>query len=287
MKKILYAIIAVALAGVLSVVGYVIFKDKNVYATNLQATTQNLQLQVGDTYQIEQKDFCIEPLNYTGRIVYSSDNQQVATVDIFDGTITAVSAGVCNIVVTAKTSKTDTIFCKIAVQVFAEPMYPTDVQISSTNIQVVVNTYTALNTIITGYCTIRPQASTQNNLIDYDFATDKIYARQVGNDVLTLVYQLADGTTKKFEIAVEVILVPTEQKYLEFSISQQTFANLEYTTNSAKEDCILTIEYGADVVFVAVHDYKHIVVAFSKTGTAKIVMQSPTKTCIFLVTIVD
>ena len=285
MKKIVGIGCSVVLVALVVVLALVLPKEQIVYATNIVCNSAGITIEVGKTYRLSDADFSVAPANYSERLVFTSDDQSVATVDIFAGEITGVSVGTCNIVVTVKTSGSQTKSCKILLNVVEQKEYPLNVEISTTNVTIVKDHYLVLNTVITGLTNTTPKIYIQNNKIEYDFATDKIFGREVGEDNLTLVYTLKDGTTKQFDILVEVTQKGYSEQTLTYSKTEQ-YVSLSYETTSPHQNCTLTIESGGEVVAILIHDYKNFVVELLSTGTAKIVMNSPTNTCVYFVVVV-
>ena len=120
----------------------------------------------------------------------------------------------------------------------------------------------------------------------YDATTDTITAVKEGTDILSLSYVLADGSTKTFDINVIVKDKTTYTKDITISLSNNNYMYLEYFTDSLKSECEILVIEGDDVVSVVEFEYKHFAIVATKVGYAKIVIDSPTSTNTFYVTVI-
>ena len=285
MKKILLTVLLLVIIGAIAI--FIAFLPPNiVYATDIMVFTNKLVLEVGDNYYLTNNNYVIFPSSYTERPVFSCTDETVVTVGIFDGKITANQIGKCKIIITVKTSETETKIAKIEVEVIEKRFYPTEVFIDKTNLNMFINQSVVLNTNIIGTTNILPVVETVDNCVVYDFINDTITGVKVGSDILTITYTLADQSTKTFEISVIVNEKSNYIKSITINKETQSYVYLEYLTNSSKDECSISVTSGYNIVEIVEHEYKHFAVKPLKSGKAVIVVDSPTATNTFYLTII-
>ena len=125
MKKIIFICLSIVLV-VGSVIALLVFANpKPVYATDIVINCNKIVLQVDEQINLS-NSYVITPGNYTNRPVFSSSNENVATVGLFDGKLTAKNEGVSTIVITIKTSATKTKTARLDVEVIAKKLQVAD-----------------------------------------------------------------------------------------------------------------------------------------------------------------
>ena len=286
MKKTIFITLSIIFVFGVAIAMIFLVKPKTVYATDIATNTNKIVLEVDEEIYLTDS-YVITPYDYTERPVFSSSNENVATVGIFDGKLTAKSEGSCLVVITVKISATETKTAKLNVEVIAKKVYPNNVDISVTELNLIVGESKVLQTHITGNTNILPTINTNSGCVTYDTVTDTITAVKTGADVLLISYVLADGTTKTFSIDIVVTDKLSYSTNITINMTTQSYVNLEYFTNSLKDECIITITEGDDVVSVPEFEYKHFVVVPLKVGSAKIVVDSPTYTNTFYITVTN
>lgn len=285
MKKTIFITLSIIFVLGVAIAMIFLVKPKTVYATDIVLNSNKIVMQVDEEIYLP-NSYNITPSNYTDRPVFSSSNENVATVGIFDGKLIAKSVGITTIIITIKTSATKTKTARLDVEVIAKKIYPTNVDISVTELNFIVGESRALQIHITGTTNILPTITTINGCVTYDAITDTITAVKTGEDVLTICYVLANGTTKTFDINIFVADKTTYTKSVTISLSGDNYTYLEYFTDSLKSECEISVIEGSDVVSVVEFEYKHFAIVALKAGSAKIVVDSPTSINTFYITII-
>lgn len=285
MKKIILIVTIVATVAVAAVL-LVLNLPKTIYATDIVIYKNKIVLQVGEQYTLSNNDFKVEPNGFTERSVFSSTNESIASVDIYTGIITANTTGECEIVITAKSAQSQTISKKLQLEVIDKKFYPSQVQIDVDSVQIYINQSFKLNTIITGTTNVLPSVVSQNGCVVYNFNTDSITGIKPGTDKLTITYLLLNGTSKVFEIDVVVSPKHICSQNVTIDMQQDVYMHLSYHTQSLRADCVATIVTGADCAQIAEHEFKYICIVAQKRGSCTLVVDSPTSTCTFYITIV-
>ncbi|MGN1222154.1 MAG: Ig-like domain-containing protein [Christensenellales bacterium] len=286
MKRVFIIVLSVVVVFVALVSLFCVFKTKTIYASDITILTNKISLQVNEKIKLSNQNYLVLPNNYTEKTVFSSDNESVASVGVFDGVVTANKVGCCNIIIFLKTNENDVINKKIQVEVVKEKIYPTEVSLNDEDIEIYIGESVKLFTSITGETNVLPTVYSQNNCVKYDFETDTITAIKVGSDKLTIKYVLSSLECKTFEIDIVVKQKDVFTQNITIDMSVKNYYYAEYFTSSSKALSDIAIVEGEDVVEVAEHEYKHFVIVALKKGKAKIVVDSPSATNYFIIEVV-
>ena len=286
MKKVLIVVLSVVVTLIAVVLLLFVFKTKTIYANDITILTDKISLQVNEKVELSNQNYLVAPNNYTEKTVFSSDDETVASVGVFDGVVTANSVGSCSIIIFLKTNENDVINKKIQVEVVKEKIYPTQVSLNNEDIEIYNGESAKLFTSIVGVTNVLPTVFTQNNCVKYNFDTDTITAIKSGKDKLTIIYTLSNLDTKTFEILITVKDKEIYSQNITIDLSKQNYFYAEYFTNSNTSECIISIVEGIDVEEVTVHEYKHFAIVALKKGKSKIVVDSPTSTNYFIINVV-
>lgn len=283
MKKIIWILLPFALTLAIVIPILIGNNVETVYAKSLVAETNVIRLKVGDEIKFPNSFITVNPENYTERLLFSVDDTTIADVNALTGDFYAKSVGACNLIVTAKKSKTETTSIKIKIEISDKILYPTAVNLNIAELEMVVNEIYQLPLEIVGEYNIKPTIETKNGCVEYDFVKNKLIANKVGTDLLTLRFPISETEFQVFEIeiTVEEKLYYTEEIVID--INNNTYVVIQYFTDSSKDDCTVSITTGKDVITIGEHEYKHIIVVPLKIGSATIVVESPTSTCTFYV----
>lgn len=286
MKKVLIIVLSVIVASGTIVSLLYVLKTKTVYANDITILTDKISLQVNEKFELSNQNYLVLPNNYTEKTVFSSDDETVASVGVFDGVVTANKVGSCNILIILKINENDVINKKIQVEVVKEKIYPTQVCLNTKDIEMYFGESVNLSTTITGETNVLPIVYSQNNCVKYDFDADTVTAINVGSDKLTIKYRLSSLQCKTFEIDVTVKQKDVHFQNITIDLAVQNYYYAEYFTNSSKALCDIAIVEGEDVVKVTEHEYKHFAIVALKKGKAKIVVDSPSSTNYFVIDVV-
>lgn len=269
--------VAITISGV--VIALFVFNNKHkpVYAESVIVNKSKIILELGDSYTVE-NDIDVLPKNCTEKLMYSTNDSRVASVDIFTGTITANIIGTCKIIISIKTDAVNKITKTIDVQVIDRIIYPSSVSFDTGNKVLVKNESISLNFSAVGEFNVVPTIKTKNNLVSYNFETDTLTALGVGTEQLEITFPISKDDNLTFTLNIEIL----EKNIVEDTIyiNKNSFYMYNYNSQSESNEITVEIIEGNDLIELTNIFYKSFTIITKNVGYAKIEINSPTENII-------
>lgn len=287
MKKIALICMPLVLALAFGVCALIVVNihKRTIYAKNLTLNTTILNLEVGESYRLDNDDFKISPSNCTEKSFFSVNDTLIASVDNVSGLIKAKKVGNCIVTISIKSGEESALTKQIEVVVNEKTYYPQNITLSEDYVVVAKNGSTALNFEIEGKCNVKPQITIENGNISYDYETNKLCGVEVGDDTLTICFPVSKTEKKTFVVGVKVTKKQIITKNCQVTLSDGP-VDVEYKTPSDFENVSYEVIKGQMLAQVVSFEYGHLVLLTKDVGSLIVEIDSTNAKIVLYVEII-
>lgn len=267
MKKIALICIPLVLALAFGVCVLIVVNNhkRTIYAKDLMLNTTVLNLEVGESYRLNNEDFKILPSNCTEKTFFTVNDTLVASVDNVSGLIRTKKVGNCIVTISIKSGEESALTKQIEVIVNEKIYYPQNVTLSEEYVVVAKSGSIALNFEIVGKCNVVPQIIIQNGNISYDYETNKLCGIEIGEDTLTICFPVSKTEKKTFVVGVNVTKKQIITKNCRVTLSNEP-VDIEYEIPSDFENVTCKVVKGQMLAEVVSFEYGHLVLFIKDVG---------------------
>lgn len=287
MKKIALICIPLVLALAFGVCALIVVNNhkRTIYAKDLTLNTTVLNLEVGESYHLDNDDFKILPSNCTEKSFFSVNDTLVASVDNVSGLIKAKKVGNCIVTISIKSGEESALTKQIEVIVNEKTYYPQNVTLSEEYVVVAKNGTTTLNFEIEGKCNVKPQIKIEKGNISYDYETHKLCGIEIGDDTLTICFPMSKTEKKTFVVGVNVTKKQIITKDCQVALSSEP-VDVEYKIPSDFENVTCKIVKGSAIAEVVSFEYGHLVLLTKDIGNLIVEIDSTNAKIVLYVEII-
>ena len=287
MKKIALICMPLVLALAFGVCALIVVNihKRTIYAKNLTLNTTILNLEVGESYRLDNDDFKISPSNCTEKSFFSVNDTLVASVDNVSGLIKAKKVGNCIVTISIKSGEESALTKQIEVVVNEKTYYPQNITLSEDYVVVAKSGSIALNFEIEGKCNVKPQITIENGNISYDYETNKLCGVEVGDDTLTICFPVSKTEKKTFVVGVKVTKKQIITKNCQVTLSDEP-VDVEYKTPSDFENVSYEVIKGQMLAQVVSFEYGHLVLLTKDVGSLIVEIDSTNAKIVLYVEII-
>lgn len=287
MKKIALICIPLVLALAFGVCALIVVNNhkRTIYAQNLTLNITVLNLEVGESYRLGNDDFKISPSNCTEKSFFSVNDTLIAIVDNVSGLIKTKKVGNCIVTISIKSGEESALTKQVEVVVNEKTYYPQNITLSENYVVVAKSGSTALNFEIEGKCNVKPQITIENGNISYDYETNKLCGVEVGNDTLTICFQMSKTEKKTFVVGVKVTKKQIITKNCQVTLSDEP-VDVEYKTPSDFENVSCEVIKGQMLAEVVSFEYGHLVLLTKDVGSLIVEIDSTNAKIVLYVEII-
>lgn len=287
MKKFALICIPLVLALAFGVCALIVVNNhkRTIYAKDLMLNTTVLNLEVGESYHLNNEDFKILPSNCTEKTFFTVNDTLVASVDNVSGLIRTKKVGNCIVTISIKSGEESALTKQIEVIVNEKIYYPQNVTLSEEYVVVAKGGSIALNFEIVGKCNVMPQIIIENGNISYDYETNKLCGMEIGEDTLTICFPVSKTEKKTFVVGVNVTKKQIITKNCRVILSNEP-VDIEYEIPSDFENVTCKVVKGQMLAEVVSFEYGHLVLFTKGVGNLIVEIDSTNAKIVLYVEII-
>ena len=292
LKAFVYVFLCIVVLGAIVTVPVILLNNKTYnYADEIVCNNKSIQAKINDTLNSNCADIKIFPETTDEKPVYSSSNNSIVAVNVFDGSITCVDEGTARITVSIKNTASTLISDYFDI-IVSKITYATGLEIENDFVTINSNSTDTCNMLtIIGETNIVPTITyAVNGIVLYNFSTGVLTPIGVGLETVTITIQTSETTTAQISFQVRVVdenKILTQTYNENISVGIITAFSFEVNSTGMIDAHSYNITNGESLIEVLELDYGRIIVRGLFVGTAQVVIETSTERVIFNFTITD